>query len=1108
MKEKQHEQHGRNNLPIFRQAFRAMCINLFFLVACTTSVFSTSSYLESMKLSLEALEGELTVLKTPGNMQVEQPQQKMITGSVTDMQGQPLPGATVMVSGTAIGTVTDEEGRFSLRVPLNTQSLQVTFVGMKTTNISISGRDSVQVRLDEEFIGLGEVIAIGYGSAKKSDLTGSIASLKSEDMMKGNPISFIQGMQGRLPGVNVTRNDGAPGGGISMQIRGTNSFIGSAEPLYVVDGVPIETSNSRETIVFDADKDVTSRNALSFLSPNDIESIEVLKDASSVAIYGSLGANGVVLITTKKGKGKDKISLSYNVTSSRVINRLDVLGARDYAEYRNTSYINTNTINNGTYDPEQLPFPGRENSEGVYLKAPSDFDNDPYYWQDQVFRTGMTQNINLTFSGGTDDFDYSVGGTFVDQQGVVINSDYSRSNVKVNINKNIRKWLKFGTSTNISHAMSNMLKTSTKNRNNGDEGVIRSALYYPANYKVEDQITMGEYSIVANPVQYTEALNENENYHVYTSNYLNLKLAKGLTYRMVLGYSSSINRANRYFPSFLGEGRSVSGRSQAGDNTWQSLTWDNLLMFNRTFGKHSLNATAGTSWQESSYYNKRIETQGFGTDATSGWILQDGTDPRIPVSSKGDSRLLSYILRTAYGYDGKYLVTGTFRRDASSKFAANNKAANFPSVGVAWRLSEEPFLKRIDAIDNIKLRYSYGTAGNAAINAYGSLALLTNANYPFGGSVYNGLAPDPFNPGNPSLRWETTSQHDTGLDLLLWNKLEFSFDYYYKRTTDLIQYKEQPPSSGIIRVLSNIGEVTNKGIELSLNANLLNLPGFKWDAGGNFSRNRNNVVRLGDEGERLYPNELWNSLRPYVIEAGRPVGQLIGYVEEGIWNSREEVINSKQFQTIYPDYDVSGNNEATELIINQKWLGEIHYKDLDNSGDITESDMDYIGDVNPDFSYGFHMDFTIRNFDIHFLFEGVQGNDIINMSNLRFHNLGNTQNTLKSLLDDAWSATKPGPNPKIYYDSSRNFLFSRRFIEDGSYLKLRNLSVGYTIQDILKHLSSVRFYVTLNNLLTITRYSGYDPEVNAFGSDPSQRGVDAGGYPQAKEFMLGVNVIF
>lgn len=1108
MKKNQHEQLDGHNFPCLRLACRAVRISLFFWLVCTPLTFSASIYMPNVSFCYEVVEKVQPATKIAEHTQVGQPQQRVVTGRVTDVHEQPLPGATVIVSGTVIGTVTDEAGRFSLRIPMDAHTIQVTFVGMKTMDIPVSGKDTFQVRMDEEFVGLDEVIAIGYGTAKKSDLTGSIASLKSEDMMKGNPISFIQGMQGRLPGVNVMRNDGAPGGGISMQIRGTSSFIGSAEPLYVVDGVPLTTSNSMETIVFDTDKDVTSRNALSFLNPNDIESIEVLKDASSVAIYGSLGANGVVLITTKRGRGKDKINLSYNITSSRVTNRLNVLGARDYAEYRNTSYINTNTINSGSYNPEQLPFPGREDSEGVYQKAPSDFNNDPYYWQDQVFRTGVTQNVSLSFSGGADDFNYSVGGSFIDQQGVVINSDYSRSNIKVNIGKSIRKWLKFGTSSNISYAMSNMLKTSTKNRNNGDEGVIRSALYYPAHYTVEDQITLGEYSLVANPVQYTEALNQNKNYHVYTSNYINLNLAKGLTYRMTLGYSYSLNLANRYFPSFLGEGRSVSGSSQAGDNSWQSLTWDNLLMFNRSFGKHSLNATAGTTWQESSYYNKRIKTQGFGTDATNGWILQDGTDPLIPNSSKGDSRLLSYILRIAYDYESKYLVTGTLRRDASSKFAVNNKSAYFPSVGVAWRISEETFLKHYDAIDNIKLRYSYGSAGNAGINAYGSLALLTTANYPFGGSVFNGLAPDPFNPGNPSLRWETTYQHDAGLDIMLWNRLEFSFDYYHKRTTDLIQYKEQPPSSGINRILSNIGEVTNKGFELSLNANLINRSGFRWDIGGNFSTNRNNVVQLGEENERLYPNELWNSLRPYVIEAGRPIGQLIGYIEEGIWNSRDEVINSKQFQTIYPGYGLGDNDAATELIIKQKWLGEVRYKDLNDSGDLTDSDMDYIGDVNPDFTYGFHMDFAIRNFDIHFLFEGVEGNDIINMSSLRFHNLGNTQNTLKAVLDDAWTETKPGPNPKVYYDASRNFLFSRRFIEDGSYLKLRTLSLGYTLPVVTKDISSVRLYVTFNNLLTFTRYSGYDPEVNAFGSDPSQRGVDAGGYPQAKDFALGINVTF
>lgn len=1034
-----------------------------------------------------------------------QAQQALVRGQVTDENGDPLVGVSVVVKNTMRGVSTDVAGSYSIQADKG-DVLVFSYVGKQRLEAAVGTRSKLDVQLAPQ-TDIDEVVVVGYGVVKKSDLTGSVSSIKNNDLMKSIPTSVEQGMQGRLAGVHITRNDGAPGGGISMQIRGTNSFMGGTEPLYVIDGVPMSTSNSQETVVFDSDKDVFSRNALAFLNPEDIESIEVLKDASSVAIYGSQGANGVVMITTKSGKsGRDKLNVSLSMTVSSVAKKLRVLGAREYALYRNESYINTQTIDQGSYDPLRLPFPGAVNDEGIYEEGPDDFKNDPYYWQDIIFRTVVSENASVSYSGASKGFDYAVSGSFVDQKGTVINSGYQRTTFKVNLNKEIKPWLKMGTSTNFSTSTSKMLKTATQNQNNGDEGVIRSALYFPPTYLEDTDITLGEFSTVTNPKQYAEAYNRNVNYNLYTSNYANFTLAKGLIFRTVLGFNFSTNQANRYFPRTTSEGRPVNGQSQAGDNTWQSLLWDNLLMYNRSFGKHNVNGTLGTSWQSSSYYNKMIVTEGFGTDANNGLILSDGTNPRIPRSSKGDAKMWSYILRAAYNYDSRYFATFTLRRDASSKFAVNHKAAYFPSVGVAWRVSGENFLKDSKAISNLKLRYSYGTAGNAAIGSYGSLALMTGANYPFGNGVQSGYAPDPNNPGNPALKWETTHQHDIGLDLTLFKELEVTVDYYDKLTTDLIQYKEQPASTGVVHILSNIGEVRNKGIEVALNATIMNRKNFTWRAGFNIARNKNSVTNAGES--MIFPNKLWNDLRPFVITKGKPIGQLYGYIEDGIWNSREEIINSKQFQTVYPNYKLEDNDPATEKIIQQKWLGEVRYKDRDDSGTITESDRDFIGDVNPSFTYGFNMDFTIRNFDFSFLFDGVHGNDILNMSSLRNYNIGGSRNTLKAIYDDAWSAKTGGNSPKNYYDSSRKMLFSRRFIEDGSYLKLRNISLGYTLNNVCKGISSLRIYFSANNLFTITDYTGFDPEVNSFGSDPSLRGVDAGGYPQSREFTFGVNLTF
>lgn len=1039
-------------------------------------------------------------------------QQKIISGTVTSStNGEPLIGVNVVLkSDKSVGSITDFNGEYSLQIKSDKDVLVFSSIGYKTVEVKLkSGQKVYNLMMEEDNELLDEVVVVGYGTMKRSDLTGAVSSLKNKELLTSNPVSVEQGIQGRLAGVNVVKNDGAPGGGISIQVRGTNSFLGGTDPLYVIDGVPMTTSNSQETIGFDSNE-VLSRNALSFLDPSDIESIEVLKDGSSIAIYGSQGANGVVMITTKSGKeGKSKLTFDYGLTVSNVAKKLRMLGAREFAEYRNLSANNTNIITSGEpLSQEDLPFPGVENSEGEYVKGPNDFDNDPYYWQDAIFRTALTHNYSMSFSGSNGKTDYSVSGSYLDQQGTIVNSNYRRATLKLNINSQVKSWIKIGTSTNLSFSNSDMVKNATSSNNNGDEGVVRSAVYFPATYKIDDEISYGEYSVVTNPIHYTEALNKNKNFNIYTSNYANINIFKGLVFRTVLGINASINFANRYFPRYLYEGKTVNGKSQAGDNTWQSLLWDNLLMYNNSFGKHNISATLGTSWQTSEYYNKKIETQKFGTDNNNGWILGDGADPQTPTSSKGDAKMFSYIGRVAYNYDNRYYLTGTLRRDASSKFAQNNKAAYFPSVGLAWRASEESFIKKLGVISNLKLRYSYGTSGNSGIGSYGSLALFIGANYPFGPNISNGYAPDPTKPGNPDLKWETTKQHDFGIDLSLYDRVHLVLDYYHKNTDDLIQNRKLPSSTGKDFILANIGSVINKGWEISLNANIVKTKDWGFDVSANFSINDNEVTKVGEVGEMLFPNTLYSSMRPFVITEGKPIGQLYGLLEDGIWNSREEVINSKQFQKTYPGYSVNDNDEATERIILQKWIGEIRYVDMDDSGDITDADQTFIGDVNPDFFYGFSFNLRYKGFDFSALFQGVQGNDIINIPSIRFNNLGGTMNVPKDVLDGAWTPENGGSNPKVLYDSGRKLLFSERFVEDGSYLKLRNISLSYTFVKPFKHIESIRATISGNNLLTFTKYSGFDPEVNAFGSSPSQRGVDAGGYPQSRDFTFNLGVTF
>lgn len=1041
---------------------------------------------------------------SPLNVETLQ-QSRKITGTVVDQNGEPVIGANVIQKGTTNGAITDVEGRFTLDCPAGTL-LTISFIGYQ--QLQVKAAEGMKVVLKEDSKTLDEVVVVGYGIVKKSDLTGSVAQLKSKELLKNSPVSLEKGLQGRLTGVNVVSNDGAPGGGISIQIRGANSFQGSTEPLYVIDGVPVADSND-DTINFDSSAPNYS-NALSSLNPNDIASIEILKDASSTAIYGSRGANGVVLITTKSGSGlsvKDQVSLSYSLTSQSPAKKIKVLGARDYAEYRNLSYINTQEVSGFPWTQEELPFPGVTNSEGNYLKGPADFDNDPYYWQDQVFCSGLTHDLNLNISGQSKGFDYSVSGGYLSQEGTIKGSDYSRYTIKASINKEVKPWLKFGTSVSGAFANSNVLKTATNNQNNGTEGVVRSALTYPATQTQDD--LDNEYSMVAVPTRYVDALNENRNMTFRTSNYLNIKLIDGLIFRTVLGYNYTRNDANKYWPSYLAEAKGVNGKSSAGDNWRTSLLFDNLLMYNKTFKqKHNVSATIGTSWEESSYYNKAVTVQGFGTDDTMGWLLQDAGTLVSANSGKSDSQLFSLIGRLAYNYAGKYYLTFTARDDVSSKFAKGKRAAFFPSVGVSYRLSEENFMRGIsNVLSNVKLRYSYGASGNQAISPYQTFAIMASANYPFGSNIENGYATNTYNPGNSDLTWETTWQHDFGLELSLFKRINIELDYYYKKTTDLLQYKQTPPSTGISQILSNSGAVINKGFEASMRVYAIQKKDFSFSFGGNISFNKNEICDFGDDP--MFPNSIYNSMRPYALANGHSIGAFYGWVHDGIWQSKEEVINSHQFKTQYPDYKADGSDAVTEEIIRRDWVGEIKYKDKDGDGFITDNDQEWIGDANPDFYYGFNFDLNWKNLDISVLFQGVQGNDIFNMNALRFYDLGTTRNIPYYVYEQSWSVNQQtAVAPKIFYYTGRDLRFSRLYLDDGSYLKLRTVSIGYTFKNPLPHINSIRVNATGNNLLTFTKYKGYDPEVNSFGSTPSLRGIDAGAYPQQRSFTFGLNVVF
>ncbi|MCC8114836.1 MAG: TonB-dependent receptor [Bacteroidales bacterium] len=1060
--------------------------------------------MQTCRLSLKPMVKVLTVALASLLLALPALAQSTITGHVVDQQGEPIVGASVTLKGTNNGVVTDLDGNFGIHCEEGS-NLLISYIGYLSQTVKAT--PGMEIILKEDAKNLDELVVVGYGYMKKSDLTGSVSQLKSDDLMKNSPVSLEKGMQGRLAGVNVTSNDGAPGGGISIQIRGTSTFQGSGEPLYVIDGVPMSDSND-DSINFDSEAPNYS-NALASLNPNDIASIEILKDASATAIYGSRGANGVVLITTKSGEGlSNQVSLSYKSTFSQPVKKIKVLTAAQYAEYRNQSYINTQEVSNFEWSQADLPFPGMYSENGTYLPGPEDLDDtDNYYWQDQVLRNGLTHDLNLSITGQNKNYDYAFSAGYTSQEGIVKGSDYTRYSTKLSLNNQLKPWLKIGASLSMTYSNSSILKTTTSNKNNGTEGIIRSAITYPASYTQDDYDN--EYSMVALPSRYVDATNQNRNMTIRSSNYMNVTLAPWLMYRMVIGFNYNHNDANKYWPTTLAEGRDVSGKASAGDNWRTALVFDNLLMLNKTFdSKHNINATVGTSWEKNHYYSKSVTVQGFGSDLTNGWLLQDASTVNNVSSSVWDSQLFSLIGRIAYNYDGKYYLTVTARDDMSSKFAKGKRSSFFPSVGLSYRISNEEFMRPLNPlISNLKLRYSYGASGNQGISSYQTYAIMASSNYPFGTSIANGYVTDTYNPGNSNLTWETTWQHDGGIELELFNRLNIEADYYHKKTSDLLQYRQMPPSTGLMQMMSNLGAVINQGWEFNVRWTMVNNKDLMLAVGGNLSFNTNKVTDFQDDP--MFPNSIYNSLRPYAIANGHAIGSFYGFVNDGIWNSRDEVVNGNQFKTQYPDYNPSEPDDVTEEIIRRDWIGELRYVDRDGDGFITDNDQDWIGNANPDFFYGFNLDLTWKNFDFSILFQGVKGNDILNMNAFRYYNIGDTQNKPVYIYEQSWSVNPDNAvAPKNFYYSGRDVRFSRLYLEDGSYLKLRTLSIGYTFRNLGKYIQSLRLNIVGNNLLTFTHYHGYDPEVNSFGSSPTLRGIDSGAYPQQRSFTFGLNVVF
>ncbi|MBT1705167.1 TonB-dependent receptor [Chryseosolibacter indicus] len=970
-----------------------------------------------------------------------------ITGTVRDELGQPLPGVNVMVKGTTNGITTDGDGKYAINVSDQNAILVFSFIGYVTQEVSVGAQTQIDIAMTPDVTSLDEVVVVGYGEVKKSDLTGSVASVNNNELNAFPVVNAMQGLSGRAAGVQVIQSSGAPGAGLSMRIRGGNSMLGSNEPLYVIDGFAISGSPTH-------------------LNPADIESLEILKDASATAIYGSRGANGVVLITTKGGKkGTSQVAFDTYVGFQQVIKKVDMLNATEFALLANERAKNDDIA--PYFTNEQIASFG----EGTD-------------WQDEIFRTAPIQNHVLTFSGGTDKSLYSVSGSFFQQDGVIIGSDYTRGSLRANFSQNISDKFKVAYTSILTRSVGNTL--SNDNASRGD-GVVSAALTAPPTVPAKD--VNGKYSNVTpypfssnaaeNPVALAlERLNRSTRSSALMNLSLSYEFIEGLTLRVSGGADYANTRNDYYSPSIF----KLTPSGNAYNSFEDRVTYlnENILTYTKTvFDTHVLGLTGGFTYQSEAYKFNSSGASGFPNDQLLNNNLQSGTVISPPNSSVSEWTLMSWLGRANYSINDKYLITASMRADGSSRFGDANKWGYFPSAAVAWRISEEDFIKNIGAVSNLKLRASWGQTGNTAISPYQTLNTLNSAPIVLNDNLYTGYAPGQTKP-NQDLRWETTTQTDIGVDVGFFNeRITLTADYYIKNTTDLLATVPLPTSSGYINETRNIGEIRNSGIELTLGADILRSD-FKWNASANFSANRNEAVKLAG-GSDVFSSASLSvplSVSVNIVREGSPVGAFFGYVEDGL--------------------DAQGN---------------IKYKDVTPDGVLNNLDRTIIGDPNPDFIYGFNNNFSFKNFTLNVFFQGVQGNDIFNF-NLANHadgfNFG--ENQVRDILNH-WTPENPNPNaPNPRISVNTKFRESDRFIEDGSFLRLKNVKLGYNLPVTnlkLNWLKSAHIYASAQNLLTLTGYSWYDPEVSTRITQSSiALGIDQTSYPNARTYTFGLNLVF
>lgn len=1036
-------------------------------------------------------------------------QTKTISGIISDQNGMPLEKATIKVKGGKTSAISDVNGSFKIAIPEGATKLEVSYVGMKPTTVSIEGKQTVVVTLNVTDSKLNEVVVIGYGTARRSDVSSAVSSIKAKDLKDLSVAGIDQALQGKVAGVSITNNSGQPGGGVSLRVRGITSVNGN-EPLYVIDGVPIlsnTTSVAHDQLGGKAGQ--TQQSVMATLNPADIASIDILKDASAQAIYGSLAANGVVLITTKRGKsGEGKITYDVYHGWQTVPKKLPVMNLRQYAEYYNSIV------------PEVRAAGGGLDTIGE-LKDPSLLGKGTD-WQEEIYQTGKIDNHQLAFSGGQGKTVYYFSLNYFDQTGILLGSKFSRYAARFSLDQQVKSWLKAGISANLSR--SNQRITLSDGVETPTAIVLYNSPATPVKGPNGQYVTttnLGSTSFGnsnANPIatallRDVRAIQSKSFGNVYAD----LQFTKYLSLRNEVNYDFQLSENSAFQPYYVNEATNqvVMAPSRLREDRNTNIYWAlrNYLTYNRNFGKHTINAVVGHEAQASHWDNKYISV----TDLTLN--LQSTNAGTVDASQtggqKGDWSMESYFARGTYTYDNRYSISGSIRSDGASSFGPNNRWGNFSAVSAGWTVTNERFAQDWKLIDYLKLRIGAGSVGNQnspVQNAYSTNIRLFSV-APFGaGGV-------PANVGNPNLSWESVTTYNGGVDLSFFKKrIELSVDVYKKITTDMILSTTLPvfvgldpnPPNGSYKEIeppvTNAGEMTNTGIDINLTTYNIQQSDFTWKTSIIFSRYRNELVKLNAQGALLRGEEqdfTGSASVVNITQAGHAVGTFYGYVTDGLFRDMSELNNGT-------DWGLAVGPQGI-------YLGDIRYKDLSGpdgkpDGKIGSEDVTFIGDPNPKFTYGITNSFTYKDIDFSFFLQGVQGSKIFNWTRKYTESLSSVYvNQSTDVLKRYTSSNTNASIPRYNQWNNNNTRNSDRYIEDGSYLRIQNISVGYNLPGkwISKaKMSNARLYLSAQNVYTFTNYSGYDPEIGSFDKNVLSQNVDNGHYPNPRTITIGANIEF